>query len=158
MQRALGRSSPTSGGMLCKELSQMRRMGAGPEASMSKITVTIDAEGQGSFKFDWEGDVQELQDNIDEIERLARRNELDLDEFARAALMQFPSTGPITGPGGETQRIVILCAILRLAEDHAGKLPSPVLDCLADQDIIAHVTIRGTELSVVIAGRSEILH
>jgi hypothetical protein len=57
--------------------------------AMSKITVSIDAERQGSFKFDWEGDVPELQDHIDEIERLARRNELDLDEFARAALLRF---------------------------------------------------------------------
>ena len=125
---------------------------------MSKITVSIEAEGQGSFKFDWEGDVQELQDNIDEIERLARRNGLDPDEFVKAALMQFPSTGPTAGPGGEPQRMVILCAILRLAEEHADKLPAPVLDCLAEQDITANVTIRGTELSMVIAGRSWTLH
>ena len=125
---------------------------------MSKITVTIDAEGQGSFTFDWEGDVQELQDHIDEIERLARRNELDLDEFARAALLQFPSTGPIAGPGGETQRMVILCSVLRLAEKYVDKLPAPVLDCLATQNITAKVTIRGTEISMVIAGRSETLH
>jgi hypothetical protein len=133
-------------------------MGAGPEASMSKITVSIDAEGQGSFTFDWEGGVQELQDNIDEIERLARRNGLDPDAFVKAALMRFPSTDPITGPDGETQRMVILCAILRLAEDHADKLPAPVLDYLAEQDITANVTIRGTKLSMVITGRSGTLH
>ena len=125
---------------------------------MSKITVTIDAEGQASFKFDWEGDVQELQDNIDEVERLARRNGLDLDEFARAALMQFPSTGPIPGPGGETQRMVILCAILSFVDECADELCAPVLDCLAKQNIIATVTIRGKKLSVEIAGRSPTLH
>jgi hypothetical protein len=125
---------------------------------MSKITVTIDAEGQGSFTFDWEGDVRELQDNIDEVERLARRNGLDPDAFVKAALMRFPSTGPIMGPGGEAQRMVILCAILRLAEEHANKLPVPVLDCLATQDITAKVTIRGTGLSMVITGRSGTLH
>jgi hypothetical protein len=125
---------------------------------MSKITVSIDAEGQGSFTFDWEGGVQELQDHIDEIERLVRGHGLDPDEFVKAALLQFPSTGPIAGPNGEPQRMVILCAILRLAEEHADKLPAPVLDCLAEQNITANVTIRGTELSMVIAGRSGTLH
>jgi hypothetical protein len=128
------------------------------EFQMSKITVTIDAEGQGVFKFDWQGDVEELQDNIDAIERLARRNGLDPDEFVKAALMHFPSTGPIAGPGGETQRMVILCAILRFADERGDELPAPVLDCLAEQDIVATVAISGKKLSMVIAGRSWTLH
>jgi hypothetical protein len=125
---------------------------------MSKITVSIDAEGQDSLTFEWEGDPEDLQDNIDAIEILAQGNGLDPEQFVISALMQFPSTGPIPGPGGETQRMVILCAILSFVDECADELPAPVLDCLAKQNIIATVAIRGKKLSVEIAGRSPTLH
>jgi hypothetical protein len=95
----------------------------GGERAMSKITVSIEAEGQDSFTFEWEGDPEDLQDNIDVMEILARRNGLDPEQFVKSALMQFPSTGLIPGPGGETQRMMILCAILSFVDECADELP-----------------------------------
>jgi hypothetical protein len=55
---------------------QAQRLAAAREASqMSKITMTVDADGQDSFMFEWEGDPKDLQDSINDIESFAQREE-----------------------------------------------------------------------------------
>jgi hypothetical protein len=126
---------------------------------MSKIAVIVDAEGQDSFTFDWEGDVQAMQGIVDATRGLAQRSGRNPGQFVREWVTQFPSTGPLPGGDGETQRMVMLCVVvLYLVNEYNNGLPGPMPDRLARYDIIATVTVRGEDFSVEIEGLPRTLH
>jgi hypothetical protein len=123
---------------------------------MSKITVTIDAEGRpDNFTFEWEGDAPIMRGVVEETENLAQRNGRAPGQFVREVLTQLPPTGPLPGPEGVTQVMPILCAVvLHFTNEHAG---TP-LDSLAKYDITGAVTIRGEDFSVKVDGVPRTLH
>jgi hypothetical protein len=125
-------------------------------SQMSKITVTIDAEGRpDNFTFEWEGDPQALRGVVAATRDLAQRAGVRPEQFVESALMQFPSAGPISGPEGGYQRMAILCAvILHFTNEHAGE----PLDRLAQYDVTAAVTIRDGAFSVKVDGVPRTLH
>jgi hypothetical protein len=122
------------------------------ESQMSKITVTVDAEGQDGFTFEWEGDPEDLQDSINDIESFAQRKGSDSAQLVNSALAQYLSTGPVSGPDGAAQRMAFLWAVLHSMNKHADVLPGPVLECLAEHNIIATVTIRDRAASIEVEG------
>jgi hypothetical protein len=100
---------------------------------MGKITVTVDAEGQDSFTFSWEGGgVRDLKDIIDDIKDVAQPSGLDPVQFAKRASADIPSVGLLPEPVGTVQRLTILFAVLDYLNTRADELPEPVLDCLAE--------------------------
>jgi hypothetical protein len=123
---------------------------------MSKITVTIDAEGRpDNFAFEWEGDAEALLGVVVATRDLARREGLRPEQFVESALIQFSSVGPISGPEGGYQLVAILCAVvLHFTNEHAGE----PLDRLAEYDVTAAVTIRGGALSVKVDGVPRTFH
>jgi hypothetical protein len=119
---------------------------------MSKITVTVDAEGRDKFTFDWEGGVQDMENIINNIESIARDGGVGPVQLVKSALAHFPSTGPLPEPEGTIQRRAILFAVLDFVNARADDLPEPALDCLAKHNSIAIATIRGGKAWIEVGG------
>jgi hypothetical protein len=60
--------------------------------------------------------------------------------------------GLLPEPEGTVQRLTILFALLDYLNTRADELPEPVLDCLAECNTVAIVTIRGRIVSIDVGG------
>jgi hypothetical protein len=113
---------------------------------VSKITVTVETVGKpDSFTFGWEGNTSMMRGVIEETKNLAHRNGCNAGQFVREVLTQVPSAGPLPGPEGVPQLMVIMCAVILY---FANKHPEETLDGLAKYDAVAAVTIRGEDFSI----------